>query len=130
MMHFLRSCQLMFDVRAAIQKFWDIVQNVRCSKVYTDTKFTKDEMLNWRNQPIILKIAIKDKGTVLVGGRGAIEFVPTSPGIGGLDVFTDHAEEDVQLELQIINDHLVLTDINTVIIEICNSWPATSVCFE
>ena len=119
----------MFDVRAAVQKFWDIVQNVRSSNVYNDTKFTRDDVLNWRNQPIILKIGIEGKGTVLVGGRGAIEFVSVSPDIGGLDVFMEQSDDSVHLELQIINDHVELTDINAVVIEVCAIWPNISVCF-
>ncbi len=119
----------MFDVRLAVQTFWAIVQTANHTDAYRRAKFTRDDVLQWRSHPLLLKVHVANKGTIFVGARGAVEFRSDTPGAGSLDVFCDHPDADVTLELQVENDYVCLEDLDRVIKAARAAWPGIIVSY-
>lgn len=120
-----------FDMHSAVQHFWGIMGNVEYTDVYKQITFTRADMLEWRNHPLLLKISIQNKGVVYCGGRGAVEFRPTDPKhSGSLDVFCEHPLADISTELHVEQDYITLATADHVIADSQNFWPGLLVTYK
>lgn len=115
----------MFDVRVAIQQFWGLVERGNFTRFFQSQRFSRDDVLRWKNHPVALKIHIAKKGAIFAGLRGAVEFRSASgvPGSGGLDVFCEQPAEAVTIEVQIVNDYVVDEEIDRIVLATRNIWP-------
>lgn len=119
-----------FDVRIAVQRFWNILGSVQYTEAYKKAVFTKEQLREWRGHPLIMRLNIKDKGSVIAGTRGAVEYRPISPNMGGLDVFTEHPRETIIVELIIEQDYVDLAYVDNIIKMCMELWPETMVSYK
>lgn len=119
-----------FDVRIAVQRFWNILGSIEYTETYKRTTFTREQIREWRGHPLILRLNIKGKGSVIAGTRGVVEYRPSDPNFGGLDVFCEHSRESVIVELIIEQDYVDLNYVDSIIRMCLDIWPETMVSYK